>query len=66
MSEKLGFTSHYKVMNNKDGVNLTLTCTSCAENLADISSVILTSVLITIRSVRYSQESSWMPLHLIF
>jgi len=41
MGEKLGFTSHYKVMNKKDGVNLTLTDTSCAENVADLSSVIL-------------------------
>jgi len=41
MGEKLGFTPRYKVMNNKDGVNLTLPCTSCAENLSDLWSVIL-------------------------
>jgi hypothetical protein len=47
MSEKLDFTSHYKVMNKKDGVNLTLTSTSWAENLADLSSVMLLGVRIS-------------------
>ena len=49
MREKLGFAAHYKMINNKDGDNLTLTY---AENFAFLSSVVLTLVVIVLRRVR--------------